>query len=241
MLSKTENTFATVSKEIASIVQNLPSFASPHLTKLITLAQPSKTFVELQLELNIPLPQIYRIVSHLVFWKIAKIISPITKNNTYMVHPKFVSNKKIENNFGEDFKGRKLSDEIERFSVPLTLKQHLEKLEDLSQQQFFAIVIWLLKNHVLSQLYTYIFLLLPSKVSLSQFLDTLDLKNPQHLLFSKIHIYFNKQHTVEEIMWRSNCTRHDIDQLLQTFSSVLVTTTHDQTEEVHTCFLNHNH
>lgn len=55
---------------------------------LVQSANPVKCFSMLQTETGIPLPQIYRIVSHLLYWKRAKIIDKLTKLNTYVLNPK---------------------------------------------------------------------------------------------------------------------------------------------------------
>jgi hypothetical protein len=52
----------------------LPADASPDLLKFASVCKPSKSFQDLQMELNVPLSQIFRMSAHLLYWRVGKVV-----------------------------------------------------------------------------------------------------------------------------------------------------------------------
>ena len=59
---------------------------SPQLQKVIKAADPTKSFLDLSMLLEEPLPELYSLARHLQQWGLAKIITTITASNRYRVH-----------------------------------------------------------------------------------------------------------------------------------------------------------
>ncbi len=53
----------------------LPADASPDLLRFVGVCKPSKSFQDLQMELNVPLSQIFRMSAHLLYWRVGKVRS----------------------------------------------------------------------------------------------------------------------------------------------------------------------
>ena len=243
---KWQKVFANNGSE--SIIQNLPPFASPQLIKLLTISNAAKSFEEIQIESSISLPLIYKLVSHLVFWKMAKVVYPLKQFNVYIIHSKFRFNQEISHNFSHFFPKRNFKKQLSKFSFFFTIEKHMQMLSkneeypsldqsegDLStvtkktntkeksmcKNEFLCMVLWFLKHDLITQVFAYIYMVLPVNTTISQYIDSLDFNKPLHVLFSKLHIYFNGKHSIEEIIWKTNCTKHEIDLLLEHFSSIL--------------------
>lgn len=65
----------------------LPRDCSPALYRLVTHANPLKSFSELAEELDMPLAHVYRLAAHLVYWQRATIIHKLSKTSIFMVSP----------------------------------------------------------------------------------------------------------------------------------------------------------
>lgn len=147
-------------------LEMLPADASPSLRRVVERAVPTKSFRELQLDLGIPLAQLYRIATHLVYWKCARIIHVLTRNNVYFLNPvpHIASHESmhlpfLSQTFESQFQGVKLIELLARFSTPKKLSDILQSSS--SQSKFVEMVTWLLRQDLIIQLHQFCFLLCP--------------------------------------------------------------------------------
>eukprot|EP01133_Synstelium_polycarpum_P010789 gene10789-12572_t len=151
----------------------LPSAdTSPAIARLLEVAKPNKSFRDLQLETDLPLAHIYRLASHLVYWRKAKIINMMTKNNIYILTPDRSSHTNSKINYGELaakfavlFQHEiKFHDILLRFSTPRPLAEHISKFHQTYHVTFLQIVGWLLQHDLITQLHTYVHLMCPTSL-----------------------------------------------------------------------------
>ena len=61
---------------------------SPALNTLLRACHPTKSFLDLVHETGLPLAHVYRLASHLAYWRAALIILPIRRDSVYTVAPR---------------------------------------------------------------------------------------------------------------------------------------------------------
>ncbi len=139
----------------------VPADASPELLRFVSVCKPSKSFQDLQMELNLPLSQIFRMAAHLLYWRIGKIVSTMATTNIYCIHPSLTISQHLVRQFEEEFPALpSLLRQLERFSVPKPLKDHLADIS-FSHKQFSDILVWMLRRDVVLQLCVYLQLIVP--------------------------------------------------------------------------------
>jgi len=252
----------------------LPTYdTSPALIKLLEAAKPTKSFRDLQLDTDLTLAQIYRLASHLVHWKKARIINMMTKNNFYILTPRSQDNYvKLNQTFSILFPDFKLHDILQRFSSARPLAEHMSKLSSQYHTTFLAIVGWLLQHNLIVQLSIYIHLMIHTPSSNPAFANmpsggsgsntgsntgsdastpllyptTPFPLMPSHLtpqemalfeniddntkifqLFKRLSPYFRGLHHLEEIMWRENISRDELNKILKKYKNFLVQVIHE--------------
>ena len=168
-------------KEGDAILRSLPSDASLQLRQLVKIANPLKSFEELNIESGISLAQLFRLAAHLVYWGCGRIQDTLTKHNIYVIHPganlRPQSSLAIEfsNKFGSLSSGDSHVDNTKAGKSPLSLLKVLSQLsvrpakvgnflQGLSanaQLKFIKMLIWLLRHDFLVQLHMYVHLVIP--------------------------------------------------------------------------------
>jgi hypothetical protein len=169
----------------------LPPDVSPRLEALLDACRPTKSFRALQLETQIPLSQLFRLAAHLVYWRKARVIHMLTKNNVYMLKPdearwkeqhRFlyrVAGEQVKlqadaaavrkrdsvavlcGKFARQFPSFRLPETLERFSTPKPLVEHMSQFSPTLQRDFVNVVVWLLRHNLLEQMFVYVFLMIP--------------------------------------------------------------------------------
>jgi nitrogen permease regulator 3-like protein len=201
-----------------------------------------------------PLTQLYRLAAHLVCWKKARVIDTLTKNNVYILNPSpkadgfylpFLS-QKFERNFPV-----KISDILPRFSFPKKLGEHVQSLPTSLQRDFVDIVIWMLRQDLLVQQQTYVYLMVPTGGSSMddgasddeekwpltprpllrhelRYIEQLNNNTKEFTLFKSLCPYFRGYHHLTEIAWRENISKEELAKVIQMFKSVLVLVNHPE-------------
>jgi len=59
------------------------------------------------------------------------------------------------------------------------------------------------------------------------YLDSIKDNSLVYQNFRRLCGYFRGKHDIEEILWRGNIDREDLDKILKTYSDILVTCTHE--------------
>uniref|UniRef100_A0A915KEH0 GATOR complex protein NPRL3 n=1 Tax=Romanomermis culicivorax TaxID=13658 RepID=A0A915KEH0_ROMCU len=118
---------------------------------------------------------VFRLVGHLVYWGKATIIYPLCETNVYRISPTAVlDSSDLHENFAQNFPNNPcLFSSLSEFSAPTSLADFTNPLtfDPQEQAERVRIVVWLLKNFMLIQLRTYVYLSIDKSPSdLSSFL-----------------------------------------------------------------------
>ncbi|XP_012280656.1 GATOR complex protein NPRL3 isoform X2 [Orussus abietinus] len=143
--------------EPLELLQSLPADSAPSLRRLIQMYNPLKSLQSLAADSNLTLAHIFELTGHLVYWAKATIIYPLCESNVYVISPDAVVTAQMLDEFSEQFPGLCLLQVLSEFSLPTSISHKLNPLNLPQQQsQLVKIIMWLLKNHFLIQLHTYI-------------------------------------------------------------------------------------
>ncbi|KAK0180144.1 hypothetical protein PV327_005815 [Microctonus hyperodae] len=143
--------------EPKDLIESLPIDASPALHRLIEMYNPLKSLQTLAADADLTLSQVFQLTGHLVYWAKATIIYPLCETNVYVISPDAVISSHLMESFSDQFPGLCLLQVISEFSLPTSVSHKLNPLnQSQQQQQLVKIIIWMLKNHLLLQLHTYI-------------------------------------------------------------------------------------
>lgn len=155
----------------SKIFEALPLDASPSLRRVVECAVPTKSFREMQLDLGLPLEQLYRIAANFVYWKAAKVVDVLTRNNMYVLNPNPKDSdgnsahlQFLSGTFENAFQSVKLFDLLSRFSTPKRLSEILQL--SASQSKFVEMVTWLLRHDLIVQVHQFCYLQAPKLSSL---------------------------------------------------------------------------
>lgn len=149
-------------QEQQELLNSLPIDASPAFIQLIQVTKPDKNFMELSVDANLTLMQIFHIVSQLIYWAKATVIYPICDSNIYAIHP--LASTGLSSKLVSDFKTRfpnnkPLHHYLADFSEGISLSQLNGPLLSLDEKlNLLSIVTWLLQRRILTQMHKYIFL-----------------------------------------------------------------------------------
>ena len=211
----------------------VPPDSSPDLLRFVGFCRPSKSFQDMQIELNIPLAQIFRMAAHLLYWKIGRIVTTMTTSSVYVVQsqPHLVT-ADVKRQFAAEFDNLDLLQQLQRFSMAKSVKQHLSEIS-VSSKQFSEILVFLLKKDLVVQVFTYLMLIIPQQPQDGAFELVLDEqksnkvkfsesekahleeltkdKTPLDLLFLRLCAYGHGNHHLDEIVWRENLTLKDVE------------------------------
>ncbi|EFN77603.1 GATOR complex protein NPRL3 [Harpegnathos saltator] len=143
--------------EPLDLLDSLQIDCSPALKRLIQIYNPLKSLQTLAADSDLTLAQVFQLTGHLVYWAKATIIYPLCESNVYVVSPDAILTNQLLDSFSEQFPGVCLLQVISDFSLPTSISQKLNPLSQPQQQtQLVKIIIWLLRNHLLLQLHTYV-------------------------------------------------------------------------------------
>ena len=189
-------------------------------------ANPTRSLQELQVELGIPIAQLYRLTAHLVYWRQAKVIHKVTLNNIYRCNTSVVY-QNLVHEFGPLFPSFSLGECLKLFITP-------QKLEDAipptNQTRFIKAVIWMLQRNLLVQLHQFVYFVphLTNSENVNEIIESLnDGPSKAYLLFVRLIPYFNGKITLQEMMWRENIDYATLQKVISKFSSVLLCTMHE--------------
>lgn len=132
---------------------------SPSLDRMLSQYSPLKNLQTLAADSDLTLTHVFELTAHLVYWAKATVIFPICSTNKYVISPNapIHLNSPLIEKFKEAFPGSNLIRSIGEFSLPTSLGQKCNPLCHPSQQSHLVkTIIWMLQQHLLLQLHTYI-------------------------------------------------------------------------------------
>ncbi|XP_077525983.1 GATOR complex protein Nprl3 isoform X1 [Haemaphysalis longicornis] len=143
------------------LVESLPNDASSALVRLIHVASPMRSLVQLAGDTDLTLKQVFQLSAHLVYWAKATIIYPLCESNCYVLAPNAPTDLKspVHERFAEMFPGVSLPALMSKFSLPASLSQLNDPMDiKYERKRLLQMVVWMLQERVLMQLHTYIYL-----------------------------------------------------------------------------------
>lgn len=153
--------------EERELLDQFPLDASPALKKLIRYSSPMKSFRTLSSDSDIALKHVFHLAGHLLYWGKAIVIYPICESNVYVVSPKIkkVLTPVVMERFNDKFPGENLVSTLSVFSLPTSIAQRSAPILHAAQLQLLTrTIVWLLQQHLLVQLHTYVILTLNKDV-----------------------------------------------------------------------------
>ncbi|TPX72071.1 hypothetical protein CcCBS67573_g05912 [Chytriomyces confervae] len=148
------------------ILKSLPADSAPLLHDLIEIVTPMRSLEDFATVLSCSLSHIYRLASHLVFWKKAKIISVINSRNMYTVSKNAdlsrVSHLSNELNFR--FKDSELGKLLSEMSYPRPISAIIKE-KDLRMIPYLEIMALFLRNNLIEEIRMSILITIPKRMA----------------------------------------------------------------------------
>ncbi|KAG0224950.1 Nitrogen permease regulator 3 [Mortierella sp. GBA43] len=149
------------------ILKDIPLDANPTLVKLVQILVPYQCLDELQYFLDCSMAQIYRLASHLIYWRKAKLIDQIRVTNVYVVAPQAGINEALMTDFSQHFPTLSLPSILHELSTPKSFKAHIPGAgKDKEVLLYLEMVTYLLRKDLVVQLHTYILIMVPDYIKI---------------------------------------------------------------------------
>ncbi|KAG0267420.1 Nitrogen permease regulator 3 [Mortierella polycephala] len=150
------------------ILKDIPLDANPTLVKLVQILVPYQCLDELQYILDCSMAQIYRLASHLIYWRKAKLIDQIRVSNVYVVAPHAGINEALVSDFSQHFPTLSLPNILHELSTPKAYKAHIPGAGKDKEVQtvYLEMLTYLLRKDVVDQLHTYILIMAPEYIKI---------------------------------------------------------------------------
>ncbi|CAK5085353.1 unnamed protein product [Meloidogyne enterolobii] len=177
--------------------------SNPFVLRFLDNYEPTRSIEEMASLSNLVLAQALQIVRHYLLWSRAIIIYPICASNVYANAEKLPPGyKQLETAFSQQFPEFKLNDIFEAFSPPCSLGSYLQDTAIYGGKPNVPIglFVFLLRNQLLIQLHTYIYLLPFASNPLQQQQNEIDRQKPQRILSPKIQNYLNSSKDLNDLI-----------------------------------------
>ncbi|KAF9433518.1 Nitrogen permease regulator-like 3 [Entomortierella beljakovae] len=149
------------------ILRDIPLDANPTLVKLVQILAPYQCLDELQYILDCSMAQIYRLASHLIYWRKAKLIDQIRVVNVYVVAPAANVNEAMVAEFSQHFPTLSLPNVLHELSTPKAYKYHIAEGRGKEPQTvYLEMLTYLLRKDLVVQLHTYVMVLVPEYIKI---------------------------------------------------------------------------
>lgn len=146
--------------------------SNPVIFRFYEVYEPTRSIDEMSLLSKIPVSQLLQIVRHLLLWARAVVIYPICSTNVYVISDNDVQFTKTDL-FNNQFPNCSLPDILEQFSIPTTLFEAILGTFLLDSAVYSSIsvnmdiLLFLLRNDLIIQIHTYVYLLPQPQKSLN--------------------------------------------------------------------------
>ncbi|KAJ3172301.1 Nitrogen permease regulator 3 [Irineochytrium annulatum] len=142
----------------------LPADASPLLMELIEVVTPTQSFEELALVLSCSLSQLFRLASHLVYWKMAKVVDVIHPRNVYIVSRDLSAStlKSLEAEFSSKMPTLHFLGILASLSSPQPYSAIFPSKD--SRNSYMEVIAFFLRNNLVKQLRMVIYIVFPRRI-----------------------------------------------------------------------------
>ncbi|XP_001847144.2 GATOR complex protein NPRL3 [Culex quinquefasciatus] len=143
----------------SELLDCVPPSGARMLLQLIEAYNPLKSLQNMASDADLLIENVYQLVGHLVYWAKATIIYPLCETNVYVIAPDAQLNihSNLPDKFATKFPGMSLFEVISDFSLPTSIGHLTTPLQHPARQGRLAqMVLWMLQNHLLMQLHTYV-------------------------------------------------------------------------------------
>ena len=107
--------------------------------------------------------QVFHLAGHLLYWGMAIVIYPLCEANIYVVSPKIkdLLTPVVNERFHDKFPGENLVSCLALFSLPTSVAQRTAPILNAGHLHLLTkIIVWMLQQHLIIQLHTYVTLAL---------------------------------------------------------------------------------
>uniref|UniRef100_A0A1I8BZU7 GATOR complex protein NPRL3 n=1 Tax=Meloidogyne hapla TaxID=6305 RepID=A0A1I8BZU7_MELHA len=178
--------------------------SNPFVLRFLENYEPTKSIEEMASLSKLSLVQALQIVRHYLLWARAIIIYPICASNVYANAVKLPPGyKQLLSSFSHQFQDFKLNEVFEAFSPPCSLGSFLQDAAIYGGKPNIpiAMFVFLLRNQLLIQLHTYIYLLpFASNPPFQQQQNEIDRQKPQRILSQRIQNCINSSKDLNDQM-----------------------------------------
>ncbi|VDM95177.1 unnamed protein product [Thelazia callipaeda] len=156
--------------------------SNPALNLFLKYCHPDQSLVGISDSSGLTLFQVLSIVRHLLLWIRAIIIYPLCSTNIYTSATSPKPLMKLTEQFGETFENAYLPTILAQFSPPSTLGEFINPAvySYSEQQRRIRMVVRLLRDELVMQLHTFLYLMPPSSHGTVNVHDRLSLSNSRH-------------------------------------------------------------
>jgi hypothetical protein len=124
----------------------------------------------IHIDTGIPIAHIYMMAANLEHWGKARIIEKFSTNNIYVLNSacESLQSRELKDRFHKRFPSLSLAEELHRFSSLRSVGEHIADLTSpQAQREFIDLLIWLLREDIVEQLFQYPYLILVPPISSS--------------------------------------------------------------------------
>lgn len=151
------------------------SDSAPTLVAVVERASPSKTLAQLHMAIDCSFAQLCRLVAHLVYWNVVKLICPLSLEHTYIPTINRMTPEIVEMYNQQEFSLCTLPHLLAKMHPPRPALQVLESLAEYANKdktvskstlraEFREILLFLLREDIISQYHTWPVILVPNYV-----------------------------------------------------------------------------
>lgn len=211
---------------------NMHYAVSPKIRQLLHVVSPLLSFSDLVPEIQEPIEQLYSIASHLCHWGVARIITPVTLDSIYQIHPDapLGSDSMVAGGFRSCFKKYSIDTILAKFNGIKTLQIILKEMDVNDRDMLIDMVVWLLQWRMIREMYTFLTQLtehrplvrrMKSESSKSTFHGVLTIE--EILIRDRINPYVDGTKPVCEILYLTNLTRKELMVVVAKCDDIAVT------------------
>ncbi|KFD50530.1 hypothetical protein M513_08598 [Trichuris suis] len=145
-------------ESVKSITDKMKPDHSTAIIRFLNASTPVKPLLVVARELDYDLEQVFRIVQHLIYWRKALVIFPLTEANVYVVDPEAdLTRTSLKKKFQRTFYSCCMGKILSSFSMPVPLSQFIARCGD-NRDVAVRMVVWFLQHGFLMQLHTFVYL-----------------------------------------------------------------------------------
>ena len=241
LILKTNIALRGIIKDAYHLTLKLPSNGSESLKQMILKSNVCRSFGELASLTSIPLPTIYHLAFHLVYWKHALIITTLNNRTKFKINPNInlktiIDDETMKSDFKYTFPHlNSIAMELCKFNKPTSLSNLMKrikhrKMSDINTERetLIFLITWFLQRKLLIRLYLYIDIKPAFKRKMDQYNNNIIPINEDERMFDSLIDLFNGKNHFEEIIFQSGLSGKELDAIIDRYDDRLIKFWHSE-------------